>query len=217
MMVEAVRERISADLPQAEARFRALTAGRSCALWIAENDYPDKMLALHARGADLIVAGRPPRGVGSTFAAKPADLVMEAGAPVLLAADCEAPFVGEHVLVAWKDARESRRALYDALPFLMQAKSVTVAMVTGQAEGDPERARRELTRRLLRHGVEPAFMTVPKGRGSVTEALEICAADRGADLIVAGAYGHSRVREWMLGGVTEDFVVSSRRFVLLSH
>src|SRR5277367_4530889 len=72
-VIEAVRERIAADLPAAEKRFRELTTGRSAVDWIEAEEYPDKMLALHARGADLIVAGRPARGESAIFAAKPTD------------------------------------------------------------------------------------------------------------------------------------------------
>jgi nucleotide-binding universal stress UspA family protein len=217
-VIEAVRERIAADLPAAEKHFHDLTAGRQGVAWVVGEDYPDKVLALHARGADLIVASRPARGESATFAARPADLIMEAGGPVLLVADGDAEFRGEQIVVGWKDTRESRRAVSDALPFLMRAHNVVIVAVCGEANTQFDQAGlRDVARRLARHGVEASTEVVPKGRATVAEALEDAAVRHAADLIVVGAYGHSRLQEWMLGGVTEDLVASSSKFVLLSH
>jgi nucleotide-binding universal stress UspA family protein len=217
-IIEAVRQRIAIDLPAAERRFRELTTGRKGDLWIACEDYPAKILALESRGADLIVAGRTPRGESSTFAAKPGQLIMEAGGPILLAADGEAQFSGERVVVAWKDSAESRRALADSLPFLMRAQNVTIVGVCGDASTVVDQGgMRDVARRLARHGVEAAIEAVPRGKGSVAQALEDAANRHGADLIVTGAYGHTRLLEWSLGGVTEDFIAASTKFLLLSH
>ena len=217
-VIAALRERISIDLPAAERRFRELMVGRTGDLWMTCEDYPAKVLALEARGADLIVAGRPARGESSTFAAKPAELAIEAGVPVLLAADGDERFSGDRVIVGWKDTRESRRAVSDALPLLMRAQHVTVVGVSGDTNTAVSRqGLSDVVRRLSRHGVHADFEIAPKGRASVAEALEAAAHRKGADLIVIGAYGHSRLREWALGGVTEDLVAASNRFVLLSH
>jgi nucleotide-binding universal stress UspA family protein len=217
-VLEAVRQRIAIDLPAAELRFHALTDGRKGDQWLACEDYPAKMLALESRGADLIVAGRPTHGAGSTFAAKPAELIMEAGGPVLLAADNEAVFSGDRVVVAWKDSRESRRALADAMPFLMRAQSVVVVGVAGDANTIVDQyGMKDVVRRLSRHGVQAATDVVHRGKATVADALEIAANKHAADLIVIGAYGHSRLREWALGGVTEDLIAASSKFVLFSH
>ena len=217
-VIEAVRQRIALDLPAAERRFHDNMAGRKGDLWIACEDYPAKILALEARGSDLIIAGRPVHGAGSTFAAKPAELIMEAGGPVLLAADNDVSFSGERVIVAWKDSRESRRALADSLPFLMRAQSVVVLGVSSDANTVVDQGgMRDVVRRLSRHGVEAALEVVPRGKGTVADAIESTAIRHSADLIVTGAYGHSRLREWALGGVTEDFIAASSKFVLFSH
>jgi nucleotide-binding universal stress UspA family protein len=217
-VLEAVRQRIAMDLPAAERRFHNLTDGRKGDQWLACEDYPAKMLALESRGADLIVAGRPTHGAGSTFAAKPAELIMEAGGPVLLAADNDAVFSGERVVVAWKDSRESRRALADAMPFLMRAQSVVVVGVAGDAETVVDQyGMKDVVRRLSRHGVEAKIDVVHRGKATVADALELAANKHAADLIVIGAYGHSRLREWALGGVTEDLIAASSKFVLFSH
>ena len=217
-LIAAVRRRIEENLPAAEKHFRALTAGRADVCWAAAEDYPDRVMALHARGADLIVASRPGRGEAPTSFPRPADLIMQAGAPVLMGADIETPFTGERVIVGWRDKRESRRALTDSLPFLKRAKSVVLAIVNGEVGIEAEQsALRDVLRRLAGHGVEATVEMVVKGRGSIADALEETAARRGADLIVVGAYGHSRLREWALGGVTEDFIAASSKYVLFSH
>ena len=218
MVVEAVRERIAIDLPLAETHFRALAGRREACSWIAAQGYPDKLLAYYARGADLIVTSRPRHGEGPDFAAKAADLVMEAGAPVLLAADGDARFVGDRVVIGWKDTRESRRAVTDALPFLRRAQSVVLVAVCGEVTTHIDQdGLQDVARRLARHGVKASVETVPKGKATVADVLQGVAERHSADLIVSGAYGHSRLQEWMLGGVTEDLVASSSKFVLLSH
>ncbi len=218
VVIEAIQERIAADLPAAEKHFRALTSGRERIAWVKGVDYPDKLLALNARGADLIVASRPARGESPIFAARLADTIMEAGVPVLLAATTGAAFQGDRIVVAWKDTRESRRALGDALPFLKRAKAVVVVAVCGEADTKSGQAgAADVARRLAAHGVEASVEVVAKGKATVAEVLEDVARRHSADLIVAGAYGHSRLREWALGGVTEDFLASCPQFVLLSH
>jgi len=217
-VMDTARDRVATDLTTAEKHFRELVAQRRGSSWIASEGYPDKLLAYYARGADLIVTSRPRRGEGANFAARAADLVMEAGLPVLLAADGDAEFSGERIVVGWKDTRESRRAVTDALPFLKRARSVIVVAVCGEASTQIDQdGLKEVARRLARHCVEVSIEAVPKGHGTVADALEEAARRHSADLIVSGAYGHSRLQEWMLGGVTEDLVVSSSKFVLLSH
>jgi nucleotide-binding universal stress UspA family protein len=217
-MIEAVRERTAVDLLAAEQRFRELAAPRQGLAWITGEDLPERLLAFYARGADLIVASRPGRYEGPTFDARPADLIMQAGAPVLLAAGGDAVFRGERVVVGWKDTRESRRALADALPFLVRAKGVVIVAVGGDAGAQTDRTGlKDVVKRLAEHGVDASVDVVTTRKAGVAEALEAAADRHSADLIVTGAYGHSRLREWTLGGVTEEFIKSSSKFLLLSH
>lgn len=218
VVLDAVRRRIQMDLPAAEKRFRDLCSGRRGDRWIACEDYPAKVLALEARAADLIVAARPAHGTDAAYAAKPAELIMEAGCPVLLAADGEREFSGERAIVAWKDSRESRRALTDSLPLLKQAKSVIIVGVCGDPSTIVDQGgMQDVARRLASHRIEATIEVVPRGNRAVCSALEETANRHGADLIVTGAYGHSRLREWALGGVTEDLIAASSKFVLFSH
>ena len=218
MVIEAVRERIAADLPLAEQRFKCLTGSVSAGVsWVIGYDYPATEIARHARGADLIVASRPARGSGPAFSAPAADIVLEAGAPVLFTRGDDGTLKADHVLVAWKNTRESRRALADALPFLMRASKVTVAVISGENEDAEQVGLQEVSQRLARHGVQVDTLAAAKGAGTVAEAIERVAGQVAADLIVVGAYGHSRFQEWVLGGVTEDLLAASSRFVLFSH
>lgn len=216
-MVAASQRRVDEALRQAESQFRAIAEGRAPSEWSARESYPEKALALHARGADLIVAGRPQRGQGASVAATPAELIMEAGAPILIAPESDTGFSGARVLIGWKDTREARRALSDALPFLERADAVRLATVESHPGPGEGQALADVIARLGRHGVRAEAFAVKKGRASVAEALESEAERMGADLIVTGAYGHSRLREWILGGVTEDFLAASTKYVLLSH
>ncbi|MDR3507893.1 MAG: universal stress protein [Caulobacteraceae bacterium] len=218
-LIEAVRERIAADLPVAEKRFRELTAGVAAGVeWITGYDYPHTELALHARGADLIVATRPPRQTGAAYAASPADLLMRPGIPVLLAPDSNTPLSAETVVVAWKDTREARRAVSDAMPFLVRAKKVVVLAISGDSDPGSESAGvKAVAQRIKRQGANVEAKVVPRGKGTVAEDIEQEATRVGADLIVMGAYGHSRLREWALGGATEDLLAASSKFILFSH
>jgi nucleotide-binding universal stress UspA family protein len=100
----------------------------------------------------------------------------------------------------------------------MQARGVSLVGVAGDSAAPVDQAGMEdVVRRLARHGVEAAIDVVPRGRGTVAAALETAADRHAADLIVVGAYGHSRLREWALGGVTEELIAASSKFVLFSH
>lgn len=179
-------------------------------------------VALHARYADLTVVGQPnpyePNDGGHHEVA--VTVVMTAGRPVLAVPFAgDFPTIGERVLVAWNATREAARAVNDALPLLAQAKLVTVLAVNPRhgigGHGDVPAA--DIALHLARHGVKAeAAHTVAKEIPD-GEALLSYAADIGADLIVAGAYGHSRAREMVFGGVTRTLLNEMTVPVFLSH
>jgi len=152
--------------------------------------------------------------------ASPKDLVMQAGRPLFVVPDFVNWLDLRSVLVAWKDTTEARQAIADALPMLRKAKTVTVAEIPEQGDGRPAAASRvrDVMAWLSRHGVTASELVPEKDgeRGAVAQ-LEGIAADVGAGVIVAGAYGHSRFRELILGGMTQHLVTQSTRCVLLSH
>ncbi|HEY8004602.1 MAG TPA: universal stress protein [Phenylobacterium sp.] len=209
---------IEDDLKRSEATFRAKTAGLK-AEWTAVETFPALALARHARSADLIVAGGAPLGrEGNYRAADTAELVMVSGRPVLVAPPKAAKFHGRAVVVAWKDTREARRALVDAMPFLKAAEEVVVVECCDKDSlVDAQANTADVVRHLRRHGVSAVGKAIAAKPDRVATELHVAAQAIGADLIVAGAYGHTRLGEWAFGGVTYDLLHAPERFVLLSH
>jgi nucleotide-binding universal stress UspA family protein len=121
------------------------------------------------------------------------------------------------VVVAWKETREARRAIEDALPFLQLAETVTVVEVAAAKEVTEASNRTEdVADWLARHGIAASARTIPS-TGNDSLQLSTAAAELGAGLIVGGAYGHARVREWILGGVTREVLLRPAHCSLVSH
>jgi nucleotide-binding universal stress UspA family protein len=211
-------QRIERNIEAARETFEA--AARSVAhRWSAASSAPTEAIALHARAADLIVASRT---TADRFNAlrhvDPGLLVAIAGRPVLITPDSEDHLRAERVVVCWKDVREARRAVADALPFLVQAADVLVVEVADPEDLKGACARAgEVAEALCRHGVFARSEVMAHDRKQTATLLEDRARAFGADLIVAGGYGRSRLSEWVFGGVTNAFLQDSRGFVLLSH
>lgn len=206
------------DLKRAEARFRDKAACVT-SQWLALEAYPTGVIAQLSRGADLILAGGAPlRGAENYRCAQTAELVLQAGRPVLVAPPGGGELHGKAVVIAWKDTREARRAVADALPFLQMAEDVVVQSVCDHDHfGDAEVQTFAVVEHLRRHGVAArAKATIAPADRTALE-LNIAADEIDADLIVAGGYGHSRLGEWVFGGVTKSLLQEPERFVLLSH
>lgn len=211
-----VQDQIRKEIGQAESTFRRDAAGAEVE-WRTLEDYPHKALIQLARAADLIVVGRRGRG-GPTRTADPADVLMSAGRPVLLVPDGPDHLRGETVVVAWKDTRECRRAVMDALPFLQRAGDVVVLAVTPPDLVDAAAFElADVVANLQRHGVEARPLVTAAGPEGVAAELSRVARHNGADLIVCGGFGHTRLREWAFGGVTDDLLHRPDVFVLMSH
>lgn len=188
--------------------------------WRCTNRYEllSEFTAREARCADLVVkASLPAESSGKTLAADTADLLLRVGRPVLLvpAGIDDARF--GWILVAWKDTREARRAIADALPLLKLARYVRVVEIAPHSELAHAQARLDdVVAWLERHGVaaqaQPTLLNPDNN-----DQLGSIATECGAELVVAGAYGHSRLREWVLGGVTRSLLQGSQRCCLLSH
>jgi nucleotide-binding universal stress UspA family protein len=177
---------------------------------------------LSARYADIVIAGqRPPSKEDDTAIARDfcEELVLAAGRPVLFVpyAGRFASF-GKRVLVAWNASRESARAVTDALPILQRAETVQVVAfepVQGGDHGDIPGA--DISLYLARHGVKVTAAQQRSEGVDVGSQVLSRAADLDADLIVMGAYGHSRLREIVLGGVTRTILESMTVPTLMSH
>jgi nucleotide-binding universal stress UspA family protein len=124
----------------------------------------------------------------------------------------------EHVVVAWKDTREARRAVLDAIPFLRAAKRVSVVEVCTRDEKQYALARiDDVVRYLARHKITADPRPILHSDRSDANHLFQFAVDEGADLLVAGAFGHSRLGEWIFGGMTREILASCPVCCLLSH
>lgn len=164
---------------------------------------PTKDLATAARLADLVIAcisqvGSEQVDIG--------ELIHSAGRPVLIPrADLE-PLAAHKVVVAWKDTREARRAVVDAMPFLVHAREVLVASVEDQGKHRGVETLNDVVRHLIHHGARARGEVFSSDAPSDGETLINITKQFGADLIVSGAYGHSRLREWLVGGVTRSLL-----------
>lgn len=173
-----------------------------------------------ASTTDLIIAGQtdPDANAGTDYDLE--RLLFETGRPVLMV-----PSAGSYdpapknVLVAWNGSREAARSVFDALPFLKAAKKVEVLMVDPQASDDTDAGAigYDIAAALTRHGIEVNVQSVPSGGIPAGEVIENRISETGAELLVMGAYGRSRLRELIFGGVTRTLLASMTAPVLMSH
>ncbi len=166
--------------------------------------------ARHARYADLVIMGQhAPRGEdGHGHYDSPAEVALLSGRPVLVL-----PYagrferIGTRVLLAWNGTLEATRAATEAMPLLEKAEAVDVVVVDDGGRGaEGARPGADVALYLARHGLKPSVTVISRGGLSEAEALLSAAADRGADLLCMGAYGHSRLRELAFGGVTFEMM-----------
>ncbi len=216
---EQDREEIKTNIAAAEAEFRGALqalgnrlAWRSATSFEALADY----LAREARAADLVVTTVPASDV--VLAARRVDvgdLVMQAGRPVFIVPAAADALRLERVVIAWKDSREARRAVLDALPLLQIAGHVVVVEIAATDGLDEARAHTDdVVNWLKRHAVVGESL-IPGASGD--EAAQLGEIAQRGDVIVAGAYGHSRMREWAFGGVTRDLLLRGGHCALVSH
>jgi len=214
--VAAIERRLS----ELEAEFRASVERRATAVeWRSARTLPVPYMLQQARAADILVIGaRPETLVDPSAAADPSDLLMQAGRPLIVVPSTVEWLDLRSVLVAWKDVREARRAVFDALPILAAAKEVAIAEILEQDGRRADALARvaDVAAWLRGHGIA-ANTVVPEKAGGVTGQLQNIAANVGAGAVIAGAYGHSRFREWVLSGVTRHLATESRRCAFLSR
>ncbi|SKA13480.1 universal stress protein [Consotaella salsifontis] len=176
------------------------------AVWKDASGSPTLLLANQARSADLLILGTDDNFLDAERSVDIGAILISAGRPVLLPAVNYAPLKGETVLVAWNDTRESRRAVMDALPFLARASHVLVLTVTDKETEEQRESLFEVLRYLARHECKARSEIIVSTDRSAADILTETAHRMGADLIVFGGYGHSRLREWAMGGVTRALI-----------
>lgn len=207
-----------------EAAFRAAAAAAGAAradVCVVENNAVDTAIA-EMRCADLAVLaqGDSESGDGGFQRKLAEEALFGAGTPILFVPYASAvSTLGEHVLIAWDGGREAARAIRDALPLLTNAKRVTVLSLGEHARlgQDSSQSQSRLVAYLRLHGVEANRRELACTSNEAGELALSQLADLGADLLVMGAYGHARVREIVLGGVTRTMLDSMTVPVLMSH
>ena len=190
--------------------------------WREAEGYPADVVSLNAKYADIAIVGQPdPDDLqGYPNPGLPAEVALNAGRPILAVPYIGAlQEIGRNVLVAWNGSREATRAVNDALPILERAEKVTVLAVNPQKSdsdhGDIPSA--DIALHLARHGVKAEASQTVSGEMEVGDVILSRLSDLGADLAVMGAYGHSRMRELLMGGVTRELLKHMTVPVLLSH
>jgi nucleotide-binding universal stress UspA family protein len=199
-------------------KFRAASKHVADAEWRGALDDATHLVTNEARAADLIIIGREQGSDNSYYALHPSIAIVRMGRPVLLVPDRIDSVNARRVVIAWKDTREARRAVRDSIPFLRRAERVMVVEVCEYGtEAQSQQHINDLATYLSRHEVVVAEKAYLHTKLAVTDELLRFAKAEKADLIVAGAYGHSRLGEWIFGGVTHGLLANSPICGLFSH
>jgi nucleotide-binding universal stress UspA family protein len=218
-VTEAEITQMISRLQEKETWFRQTAGVSSGAVdWRSELDFPTEFLISETRCTDLVVVNPNRTFLGAYNSLDVAGLILKSGRPVLVAPNELQTFMADRVVIGWKDTREARRAVTDALPLLHEAAGVAIA---GICEHDDEKAVQrginDVVQHLARHRIKAVSKVVLRGEGSSGSQLLQVVKDEGADLLVTGAYGHSRLGEWVFGGVTQELLATSPVCCLMSH
>jgi nucleotide-binding universal stress UspA family protein len=189
--------------------------------WRCVEDRRIDALILHGHYTDLLVVGQADPSDPECVSQGLADhLALASGRPVLvIPAGGVSGIIGENVMVAWNAKREAVRAISDAMPLLESAKRVSVVTINSESD-DPENAgipAADIGLHLARHGIETLTKSLYGAPAAIGELLLDAARDESADLLVMGAYGHARLREILLGGVTAHVLAHATIATLLAH
>jgi nucleotide-binding universal stress UspA family protein len=220
-MIEMQREENRKTAETAAARFEtgARTAGISAETRILEASVGGgaSLFGAIARRFDLAIVGQAQREHGASEEVMIEAALFESGRPLVVV-----PYIQrqglklDRVIVCWDGGRTAARAIADAMPFLERAKAVDVVIVAEERKQD-EITGAKLVQHLARHGIAASARRTSKGDISIENVILSYAADSGADFLVMGGYGHSRLREFILGGATRGILSSMTLPVLMSH
>jgi nucleotide-binding universal stress UspA family protein len=220
-LIELQREENSKAANDAISRFDAgvKKAGISAETRILDGTFGGAatLFAQIARRFDLAVVGQSQREGGASDELIIEGALFESGRPLVVV-----PYIQkrgmtlDRVLACWDGSRTAARAIGDAMPLLERAKAVDIVIVAEERKSD-EITGANMSEHLARHGVRASVKRIAKGDLAIEDVLLSYAADSGADFMVMGGYGHSRLREFILGGVTRGILASMTVPVLMSH
>lgn len=207
---DAHEEAVGKAAEAARTTFETIAAGTGAQSdWLELGGSDLHELVACARRVDLVVAS-PHDGPGLPTA----DLAIGVGGPMLIAPEVSTPPPGRHILVAWNGSREAARALRASWPFLVAAEQVHVLVVSPGGLAGPEGF---LQRHFEHHGVRPNLIVDPRDDASAGEIIRDQAGALGADLVVMGFYGRSRLQEMVLGGASREMLKHCATPLLISH
>ena len=211
-----------ADQAAAAATFqKAIKGARISTEWRLAKGYAEAELAVQARYADIVVLGQTEPDNQSLLPTDlPETIALSTGRPVLVVPHIGAPSkVGTTMMLCWNASRESARAASDALPLLREAESVIVLVVDPRSsnQGHGAEPGADVAAWLSRHGVKVTVQRDVAPDADVGGVILSRAADHDVDLIVMGLYGHSRMREMVLGGVSRTLLGSMTVPVFVAH
>ncbi len=189
--------------------------GQPAAAWAQEIPPGDAAVGMYARLFDLTVVGRPVQGASTPAASTLETVLFDSGRPILIAPPDPPKSLGRTVVVSWNGSTETARAVAFAMPFLSRAERVVVLAVAGVMVPGPSAA--EAARQLKLNGIEAESRdATTDGRGG-GETILAEAAALGADLLVKGAYTHSRLRQMIFGGATSQILAEAELPVFMAH
>jgi nucleotide-binding universal stress UspA family protein len=221
-LIEAQREENSKAAKEAITRFEA--AAKAAGL-SAESRLVDASVAgaadqfgRIARRFDIAVVGQARREQGASEELLIEGALFGSGRPVIIV-----PYIQkqglklDRIIVCWDGSRPAARAIADAMPFLKRAKAIEIVVVTGERDKSGEITGTNMRRHLARHGINVEIKRMTGTGSDVPNTILSHAADSATDFMVLGGYGHSRLRELILGGVTQSILTSMTVPVLMSH
>jgi nucleotide-binding universal stress UspA family protein len=210
--------KMEAALSETGSKFRAAAGAGRKTEWRSAIEFPTQTLIGEARCADLILIENGKSSCDVYRTVDTGAAILGAGRPFLVVPAAVKSLAADHVVIGWKDTREARRAIQDALPFLHEAKRVTVMEICEKDRMDTARHHiADVVRYLAQHGIKAESRVEIQAHGSAADQIFGLVEDEGADLLVTGAYGHSRLNEWVFGGMTRDLLTPSPICCLMSH
>jgi nucleotide-binding universal stress UspA family protein len=211
-VVEQLREKEEAHRTAVEMRLRSEGVDWD---WQHYEGQPANIIVQRARLADMVILSLPDQDVSAHFLALTADVALHARTPVLAVPERHPTFdLAGPAVVAWNGSSESAHALRSSLPMLRKASSVHIISVSGDHS---DISGSDATAYLAGHGIVAEFRELPRKGHAVADVLLETASALNAQYLVAGAYGHTRIREALLGGVTRDLLTRSKLPLLLAH
>jgi nucleotide-binding universal stress UspA family protein len=203
-------ERAAKELRRLGESFHKIAEGVAVRVeWRSSMNFPREVIPKEARAADLLVIGQSMLPGDAVHSYDPGTIILAAGRPVLVVPPEMDRLEFSRVLVAWKDTREARRAIHDALPFLKLADEVSIAVAKTPGAEDADAQIADVANYLERHDVRVAEQISTVADENEEDVILDLARQHRVNLIVAGAYGRTRLSEWIFGGVTRRLLLNS--------